>query len=80
MNGTFDERSQSSFDRAESAHLEPPEYPECRICDGTCRVEVASICDCDGKQHPWPNNTGVDVECPFCCKCFRNGGTNEREH
>lgn len=77
MNDTWTERSQSSFERAQSHydHMEPKEYPECRVCDGTGKVTVASILDCDSVEREWPNSIvlggksfpdGPEVECPFC--------------
>jgi len=46
--------------------MKPPENT-CHTCDGTCRVEVASVLDVDGKEVWWPNGfSPVEVECPFC--------------
>jgi len=70
MNDTWTERSTTGFDRAQAAYdrQEPKEYPECRVCDGTCRVEVASVFDVDGHERFWPVGRGehVEVDCPFC--------------
>lgn len=63
MNGTFDERSQSSIHRAQSAYMEPPE--PCRVCDGTRKVRVASIQDVDDRVI-YLEGDGPEVECPFC--------------
>jgi hypothetical protein len=68
MNDTLTERSTSGFDRAQSHYdnMEPPENT-CQVCDGTGRVEVASVLDVDGKEVWWPNGfSPVDIECPFC--------------
>jgi len=66
MNFTWTERSTTGFDRAQAAYdrQEPPE--PCRICDGTCRVEVEAITDADGCLIYWPTINKPEVECSFC--------------
>jgi hypothetical protein len=77
MNDIQAQRSDASFARAQAHydHMEPPEPYECRVCDGTGKVTVASILDCDSVEREWPNSIvlggksfpdGPEVECPFC--------------
>jgi len=66
VSDTFSDRQQASFDRAQAQHdaQEPPE--PCRVCDGTCKVEVEAITDSDGCLIYWPTINKPEVECPFC--------------
>jgi len=68
MNDIWWERSTTGFDRAQSHydHMEPKEYPECEVCDGTCHLDVASVLDVDGKELAWPDLNPPQVECPWC--------------
>jgi len=65
MTSTFDERSTSGFDRAQSHYdnMEPPE--PCRVCDGTGKVRVAAIQDVDDRTF-YLEGDGPEVDCPFC--------------
>ena len=72
MNDLQAARSDAAFACAQAAydHMEPPEEPECPVCDGTGTVVVASIRDVDGKEHSWPADVlggyGPEIECPWC--------------
>jgi hypothetical protein len=57
------------FESAQRAYdnQEPPEVPECLICDGAGKVEVSAVAGCEGKVWPWPSNQNrPEVDCPFC--------------
>jgi hypothetical protein len=57
------------YDRAARAYdtAEPADPPPCNTCDGTRRVEVASVLNVDGREVWWPNGFApVEVACPFC--------------
>jgi hypothetical protein len=77
MNDLLAARQEASFGRAQAHYdaMGPPEPIECRFCDGTGKVTVASVLDCDCVEHEWPNSIvlggksfpdGPEVECPFC--------------
>ena len=69
MNERLAAQQDASFDRAQAQYdaQEPPEFPECRICNGTGKVEVASFLDVDGIEMPWPRAINApEVACPSC--------------
>ena len=80
MNDLQTARSDAAFHRAQAHYdnMEPPEVPECQVCDGTGKVVVAAILDVDGKEIPWPADVhggeGPETACPWCCY-----GVSERE-
>ena len=54
--------------REPASFTDPPYEPDCLVCDGTCKVEVAKITDRDGCLRDWPTSPPPEVDCPWCAR------------
>ena len=52
--------------REPASFTDPPDEPDCLVCDGVGTVEVAAITDRDGRPVDWPPITPCLVDCPWC--------------
>lgn len=58
--------------REPASFTDPPYEPDCEMCDGDRKVEVAMYRDADGAIHAWPlgrdDVPAPEVDCPWCAR------------
>ncbi len=57
--------------REPAGFTDPPDKPDCLVCDDVGTVEVATITDRDGHPVDWPTSKVApvpEVDCPWCAR------------